>query len=331
MKVICYTHAHKVHDNLAVVLEKEGYDVVSTDCESALWGAIHSNQYLNSIVLYHVSNDNFADCYRSLNGILRARPGSLSKPEVILLADDSVEKESLKLLSKMVADIISLPVKVDRIIERISKYKSYLLKINQQKDDIDISENSDKFHELLNAMKSELERMKSALEKPYNVKGSAKNERSNMLNNIQKQINKLDVYLSNKKLHSLKYIIMKPIVENLFKEAGWSEINYRQLSDSPKIKVDYEYFEKALKDLVLKIIQIAGKIENLSVVELLQQGNLIMSFIIKNINTKDVGDLLHYKNFDFCQKVMDSHAGELFIKHAEDSTYITIRLPVEIL
>jgi hypothetical protein len=320
-----------VHDTLAGVLEKEGYDVVSTDCESALWGAIHSNQYFNSVVLYHVSNDNFADCYRSLNGILRARPGSLSKPEVILLADDSVEKESLKLLSKMVSDIINLPVKVDRIVERISKYKSYLLKLNKQRDSANIDENTDKFHELLSAMKSELERIKDALSSSHNSSDDPKNERSNMLYNIEKQINKLDAYLSDKKLHNLKYTLIKPMVEKFFKEAGWTEINYRQVNNSPKIKVDHEYFEKALKDLTTKVMQIAGEIENLSVVEITQQSNLIISFAIKGIDANSVQDLLQYKNFDFCQKVIDSHAGELFIKHDEDSVYITIRLPIEIL
>lgn len=323
MKIICYAHTTPTNEPLAALLEDEGYDVFTTSSESALWKAVNSNKYASPVVLYHVSNDNFADCYRSLNGLLRMRPGCPTKPEVIVLTDDSVEEEAVKLLGGMASSILSTPVKVDAILTKLHKLKGYKLKSDTGATD----QEQAKFQELLNVMKLQLTSIKSTLAKNKCLVGTEQK----ILQNLQQQISKLDKYLNcNKKLNGLKHIRPALLVKKIFNRAGWIELNYREAPGEPKVEVDYEYFEKSLDDLIGKICKIAVRVENLTIIELLQQDYLVTSFAIKTIDSAKALDLLNYKNFDFCQQILSLHAGEFFIKYDGEIAYITMRLPVAI-
>lgn len=320
MKIICYANATSANDPLAAILQGEGYDVLNTNSESVLRKAIRSNGYVSPVVLYRISNDNFADCYRSLNGLLRLRPGSQTKPEVIVLADDSVEEEAVELLKGMTSSILSTPVEVDAILAKLHKLKGYKLKSEENGN-----EEQAKFHELLDAMKAQLTSIRGALLD----KESLKENEQKILKNLQHQISKLDKHLNhNKKLSGLKHITPKLLIKKILQQIGWSEVVYRESLSETKVEVDYEYFEKALGDLIDKITQVAGSADNLSVIEMVQTEYLCVSFAIQIIDTSKALDLLNYKNFDFCQQILSLHAGEFFIKYDGEDAYITIRLPI---
>ena len=320
MKILCFTDDTNFNNEVVQILKGNDCDLQLISSTKNLNEQVSQDFMNKSIIMYYVYNKNFHTCYDSLTKIHRMQPSIFLRPHIFILIDKNLNNNFQdKLFSFSNNNILINYNEINNIYERICEKTNFRKKTTSNDNDAELSD-------LLYRMKNQLIIVRNSL-----INGDSIDQTNiDIITSLQTKLLELNKFLiKNEKNLESSFINVSNLLKKIFAYHGWSNVNHHSNLLVNTIEAHYEYFVKAMEDLIEKLIKIAGSQEMLMVQEIVRKDYLIINFTIKNI-TQPPQSLLDYKNFDFCQKVLNLHAGDFFIKLDNDSAYVTCRLPVAI-
>ena len=320
MKILCFTNSNCLDRSVVSLLENEGYETKSVKSSKELSQEICENYFNRSIVVYQISNDNFNNCYKSLSQVRKLQANMFLNPYILVIVSQNLTSYHTEKLNNLSEDVLAGPLNHELLLSKIGSYTSSNI------SKIPCNDNEDKkISELLYVMKNQLISIRNTL----SCGSLLENDEVKIVADLQTQLLQLSRYLTKgNKIFDTTFINVGNLLRKIFANYGWNEINHYYNFSINTVEANYEYFARAMEDLIEKLIRIAGSQDKLTIQEIVNKDYLIINFTIKNIQPEQPQNLLDYKNFDFCQKVLNLNAGDFFIKFDNNLAYITCRLPI---